>query len=68
MIAAEKREDDEAKAAGTPAPQHAWHPDGSFRLSSGPDNAMIAPLTNDSLKVFLWYQGELATSAERAPH
>ncbi len=68
IIAAEKREDDAAKAEGKPAPHHEWHPDGSSWLPSGPYNAMIAPLTKYSLKGFLWYQGESDTSAVRAPH
>jgi sialate O-acetylesterase len=68
MHAAEKREDDAAKAAGTPAPKHDWHPDGRSWLPSGPYNAMIAPLANYSLKGFLWYQGESDASDARAPH
>jgi sialate O-acetylesterase len=65
IYAAEKREDDAAKAAGKPAPKHDWHPNGSSWLPSGPYNAMIAPLTNYSLKGLLWYQGESDTSAAR---
>ncbi len=68
IIAAEKREDDAAKAAGKPAPHHDWHPEGSSWLPSGPYNAMIAPITNYTLKGFLWYQGESDTSAVRAAH
>jgi sialate O-acetylesterase len=66
--AAEKREDAAAKAANKPLPQHDWRPDGSSWFPSGPYNAMIAPLTNYSLKGFLWYQGESDTSTARAPH
>lgn len=68
VVAAEKRDDDAAKAAGKPAPAHDWHPDGNSWLPSGPYNAMIAPVTGYSLKGFLWYQGESDTSVERAPH
>jgi sialate O-acetylesterase len=68
MYAAEKREEDAAKAAGKSAPKHDWHPDGSSWLPSGPYNAMIAPITKYSLKGFLWYQGESDTSPARAPH
>jgi sialate O-acetylesterase len=68
IVAAEKREDDAAKAAGKTAPQHDWHPDGSSWLPSGPYNAMIAPITNYTLKGFLWYQGESDTSTVRASH
>jgi sialate O-acetylesterase len=66
LLAAEKREDDVAKAEGKPAPQHPWHPDGPSWLPSGPYNAMIAPLTKYSLKGFLWYQGESDTQPEHA--
>jgi sialate O-acetylesterase len=68
MDAAEKREDDAARTDGKPAPRHDWRPDGSSWLPSGPYNAMIAPITNYSLKGFLWYQGESDTSTERASH
>jgi sialate O-acetylesterase len=68
-IAADQREDDAAKAAGKPAPQRDWLPgDPSSWLPSGPYNGMIAPITNYSLKGFLWYQGESDTSAQRASH
>jgi sialate O-acetylesterase len=65
---AEKREDDEARAAGKPAPTHEWHPDGRSWLPAGPYNGMIAPLTTYSIRGFLWYQGEADTSSERALH
>jgi sialate O-acetylesterase len=68
LLAAEKREDDAAKAEGKPAPQHPWHPDGPSWLPAGPYNAMIAPLTKYSLKGFLWYQGESDTQPERAQY
>ncbi len=66
--AAEKREDDAAKAAGRPAVGHPWHPDGASWLPAGPYNGMIAPLTKYSIKGFLWYQGESDTGNERALH
>lgn len=68
MDAADKKEDEIAKAVGKPVPQHDWRPDGSSWLPSGPYNAMIAPITNYSLKGFLWYQGESDTSSTRATH
>lgn len=54
----EKRQQDEAKAAGKPAPQFPWHPP----LNSwGPGllwNGMIAPLAPLPIRGVLWYQGE----------
>ena len=53
----EKRQKDEAKAAGKPIPQFPWHPP----LNSwGPGllwNGMIAPLTPLPIRGALWYQG-----------
>ncbi len=66
--AADKREDEAAKAAGKPVPAHPWHPDGRSWLPSGPYNGMIAPLTKYSVKGFLWYQGESDSSPDRALH
>ena len=67
-IAAEKREDDEAKAAGKPAPSHHWHPFETSWLPAGLYNGMIAPLTPMSIKGFLWYQGETNSAQDRAPY
>jgi sialate O-acetylesterase len=66
--AADKREDDEAKAAGKPLTPHPWHPDGVSWMPAGPYNGMIAPLTKYSVKGFIWYQGESDSSNDRAPH
>jgi sialate O-acetylesterase len=66
-VAAEKREDDAAKAAGKPAPSHPWHPYETSWLPGGLYNGMIAPLTQMTIKGFLWYQGETNSSPERAP-
>ena len=35
---------------------------------AGPYNGMIAPLTNYTIKGFIWYQGESDSSPERAAH
>lgn len=67
-VAAEKREDDEAKAAGKPAPWHPWHPDEMSWLPAGLYNGMIAPLTPMSIRGFLWYQGETNSTPKRAPY
>lgn len=67
-LAAEKRADAEAKAAGKPVPSHPWHPvDGSY-APAGLYNAMIAPFTPMSLKGWLWYQGETNSGHDRAPY
>jgi sialate O-acetylesterase len=68
LIAAEKREDEAAKAAGKPIPSHAWHPNPASWMPSGLYNGMIAPLTQYSIKGFLWYQGETNSSHDRAPY
>jgi sialate O-acetylesterase len=68
QIAAEKAEDEAAKAAGKPAPIHPWHPQEVSWLPAGLYNGMIAPLSNESIKGFLWYQGETDSSPQRAPH
>jgi sialate O-acetylesterase len=68
LNAAEKQEDDAARAAGKPLPAHSWHPDGASWLPAGPYNAMVAPLTKYSIKGFIWYQGESDSSMDRALH
>ena len=67
-LAAEKREDEAAKAAGKPAPQYPWHPYEDSWLPAGLYNGMIAPFTPLTVKGFLWYQGETNSSPDRAPH
>ena len=61
----EKRQMDEAKAAGKPLPQFPWHPP----LNSwGPGllwNGMIAPLTQLPIRGALWYQGESNSALAR---
>lgn len=66
-VAAEKLEDQQAKAAGKPAPAHGWHPDETSWTPAGLYNAMVAPFTPMTVKGFLWYQGETNSSSERAP-
>jgi sialate O-acetylesterase len=67
-VAAEKREDDAARAAGKPAPEHPWHP---YEASWSPAelyNGMIAPFTPMTVKGFIWYQGETNSAQDRAPY
>jgi len=66
--AADKRADEAAKAAGKPVPTHPWRSDGKSWLPAGPYNGMIAPLTNYTIKGFIWYQGESDSGADRALH
>ena len=68
MLAAEKRDDDEARAAGRPPAKHAWHP--GVEQSFAPAalyNGMVAPLTPMQIRGFLWYQGETNGQPARAP-
>ena len=65
-IAAEKREDGAAKAAGRPAPSHPWHPFETSWLPAGLYNGMIAPLSPMTIRGFLWYQGETNSARDRA--
>jgi sialate O-acetylesterase len=66
-IAAEKREDEAAKAAGKPVPQHPWHPSEMSWSPAALYNGMIAQFTPMSIKGFLWYQGETNSAFDRAP-
>jgi sialate O-acetylesterase len=67
-IAAERASDAAAKAAGKPIPIHPWHPEEDSWLPAGLYNGMIAPLSNMSIKGFLWYQGETDSAPLRASH
>src|SRR5437868_801038 len=67
IMAAEKREDDKARASGQPLPKHPWHPNPD---SWGPTelfNGMVAPAIDFTIKGVIWYQGETDSSAGRAP-
>jgi len=68
QIAAERASDAAAKAAGKPVPIHPWHPEEVSWLPAGLYNGMIAPLSNMSIKGFLWYQGETDSAPLRASH
>ncbi len=68
QIAAEKAEDDAARAAGKPLPRHPWHPDETSWSPSGLYNGMIAPFAPMSVRGFIWYQGETNSGHDRAPY
>ena len=67
IVAAEKREDETAKAQGKAAPRHGWHPSESSWSPAALYNGMIAPFTPMTIKGFLWYQGETNSAHDRAP-
>ncbi len=68
VLALEKREDDDAKAAGRPTPAHPWHPTETSWTPAGIYNGMIAPAVPYTLKGFIWYQGETNSGPARASH
>ncbi len=68
QIAAEKREDEAARAAGQPVPHHPWHPAEVSWSPAGLYNGMIAPLTPLEIRGFIWYQGETNSGPGRAPY
>jgi sialate O-acetylesterase len=67
LLAQEKREDEAAKAAGQPPPEHPWRPDPASWAPGQVFNGMIAPLTPLSIKGVLWYQGESDSRLAWAP-
>lgn len=67
IVAAEKREEEAAEAAGKPKPQHPWHPSETSWSPAALYNGMIAPFTPMTIKGFLWYQGETNSAHDRAP-
>jgi sialate O-acetylesterase len=66
MLQAEKRADEEAKLAGKPLPQHAWHPAPESWSPAGLYNGMVAAAINFHIKGVIWYQGESNASQARA--
>ena len=67
MLAAERREDAEAKRAGLPLPKHSWHPDRATYAPAWLYNGMVAPAINFGIKGVIWYQGETNSKLARAP-
>jgi sialate O-acetylesterase len=64
--AREKRQDEAAKQAGKPAPQHSWHPNPASWEPANLYNGMVAPFIDMQIKGVIWYQGE-SNSGARAP-
>ncbi len=67
MRAREKREDDAARQAGKPVPDHSWHPNPLSWAPAYLYNGMVAPLTDFPIKGAIWYQGETDSAISRAP-
>lgn len=67
MKAAEKREDNAARAANRTPPEHPWHPDAASFDPSWLFNGMVAPAIGFGIKGVIWYQGETNSAPERAP-
>lgn len=65
-IAMEKREDDEARGAGKPLPEHDWHPNLDSWNPAWLYNGMVAPAINYPIRGVIWYQGEANTAVDRA--
>ena len=65
-LAAEKREDEAAQAAGQPKPKHDWHPNLDSWDPSWLYNGMVAPAVNYPIKGVIWYQGESNSDVRRA--
>ncbi len=63
----EKREDDAAKQANLPVPQHPWHPNPASWAPANLYNGMVAPFINYEIKGVIWYQGESNSRKARAP-
>jgi sialate O-acetylesterase len=66
IMAAEKREDAAAQAAGQPKPQHPWHPNLDSWDPAWLYNGMVAPAINYPIKGVIWYQGESNSDVRRA--
>ncbi|MBV9762923.1 MAG: sialate O-acetylesterase [Acidobacteriaceae bacterium] len=64
---AEKREDNAARAAHRPLPEHPWHPDAASWDPSWLFNGMVAPALEFAIRGVIWYQGETNSALERAP-
>ncbi len=67
VLAAEKREDEAARARGLPAPKHPWRPDLASWDPAWLFNGMVAPAIEYPIKGVIWYQGESNADATRAP-
>ena len=67
ILAAERREDAEAKQAGRTPADHVWRPNPSSWAPAALFNGMIAPATPFAIKGVIWYQGESNSKLAFAP-
>ncbi len=67
LIVLEAHEDDVARSAGKPLPQHPYHPTPESGEPGALYNGMIAPLIDLQIKGVIWYQGESNAGDRRAP-
>jgi sialate O-acetylesterase len=66
LLEAEKRDDEAARKAQRPLPNHSWHPNPVSWQPAALFNAMVAPALDFHIKGVIWYQGESNASVERA--
>ena len=67
IAAAEKREDEAARAAGKTPPSHPWRPDPASWAPAWLFNGMVAPARPYAIKGVIWYQGESNSRLAFAP-
>jgi sialate O-acetylesterase len=67
ILAAERREDAEAKQAGRAPAEHMWRPNPASWAPAALFNGMIAPATPFTIKGVIWYQGESNSKLAFAP-
>ena len=67
ILAAERREDAEAKQAGRTPAEHVWRPNPESWGPAALFNGMIAPATPFAIKGVIWYQGESNSRLAFAP-
>ena len=65
--AQEKREDQAARQAGMPLPNHPWRPDPVSWAPAALFNGMVAPETGYAIEGVIWYQGESNSRLAFAP-
>jgi sialate O-acetylesterase len=64
---ADKRADEAAAKANTPAPKHVWRPEQTSWAPAALYNGMVAPAIAYGIKGVIWYQGEANAGAARGP-
>jgi sialate O-acetylesterase len=67
IVARERSEDQAARKAGQPPPEHVWRPDPASWAPAALFNGMVAPATGYAIKGVIWYQGESNSRLAFAP-